>query len=75
MPYIFHVPLVTICLPVDIKFDDHTVVYELINPIRSTIFNFNKFIRNLDIKALLQYDSVLNPICEGSDFIDKITKI
>ena len=28
------------------KFDDATVVYSLINPIRSKIFNFNKFIRN-----------------------------
>ena len=50
--------------PTDIKFDDPTVVYSLTNPVRSKIFNFNKFVSNIDVKAL--------PCnCANSSFIDK----
>ena len=33
----------------DIKFDDPTTAYSLINPVRSKIFDFNKFVSNLDV--------------------------
>ena len=35
--------------PSDIKFDDPTTVYSLINPVSSKIFNFKKFVFNLDV--------------------------
>ena len=56
-------------LPIDIKFDDPTVVYSLNNSISSNVFNFYKFIHNLDVKTFLQ-DSILPCNCDGSDFID-----
>lgn len=49
VPYIFHDPSVKTCIPSDVKFDDATVVYSFINPIRSKIFNFNEFILNLGV--------------------------
>lgn len=58
-------------LPIDLKFDDPTVVYLHNNPIRSKIFNFNKFIHNLDVKFFHQNHFILVRNCEGSDYIDK----
>ena len=40
----------SLCLPIDVKFDDHTVVYSLFNPIKSEVFHFNEFIFNIDVK-------------------------
>ena len=68
--YIFHDPSmrsVIACLPTDIKFDYPTIAYPLTNP----IFNFHKFIHNLEVKAFLQDSSVLPCNCEGCDFMDK----
>ena len=59
------------CLTNDNKFDDPTVVYSLINRIRSKTFDFNKFICDHDVKAFLQDDFILAWNCEGSGFIDK----
>lgn len=59
------------CLTNDNKFDDPTVVYSLINRIRSKTFDFNKFICDHDVKAFLQDDFILAWNCEGSRFIDK----
>ena len=42
-------PQKSLCLPIDLKFDDHTVVYSLFNPIKAEVFNFNEFILNLDV--------------------------
>ena len=58
--HIFHDPSVTACLPTDIKFDDPTLVYLSTNPVRSKIFNFDKFIVNLDVKAFLQDNTNTN---------------
>ena len=58
-------------MPIDIKLDDPTGVYSLIDTIRSKIFDFNKLIRNLDVKAFAQNNSILPCSCEDSDFIDK----
>ena len=58
-------------LPTDIMFDDPTVVYSLTNLIRSKIFNFNKFVFNLDVKAFLQDNIILLCKCTGSCFTDK----
>ena len=38
----------------DIKIDDLTLKYSFSNPIRSKMFNFIKFVSNLDIKAFFQ---------------------
>lgn len=43
LPHIFHDPVLKACSPNDIRFDDPTVVYPLVIPIRSEIFNFDKF--------------------------------
>ena len=58
-------------MPTDIKFDDLAVMYWLINPIRFKIFDYDKFIRNLDVKACHQDNSILQCSCEASDIIDK----
>ena len=54
VPRIFYDPSVKTCLLTDVKFDDPTVAYLLANPIRSKIFNFDKFVPNLDVKAFFQ---------------------
>ena len=71
MPRVFHNPSVKVCLHFDIKFDEPTVVYSFNNPIRSKIFNFNKFVYNLDVKVFLQDNSLLTCNCERSDFTEK----
>ena len=43
------------------------VVYTLINPIGSKIFNFNKFVNNLDVKVF--FDDICE--CTVSLFVDK----
>ena len=58
-------------LPTDIISDDPTVVYSLTYPIRSKIFNFNKFVFNVDFKVFLQDNIILLCKCAGSCFIDK----
>ena len=55
----------------DVKFDDPFVVYLLSKPIRSKIFNFNKFVSNLDVKAFIQDNTIFPGNSLGSDFIDK----
>ena len=59
LPQIFHDPLVKSCLPIDVKFDDNTFAYSLTNPIISKIFNFKKFVSNLDVKAIFQDNTIL----------------
>ena len=71
VPGIFHDPSVKAYLPVNIKFDDPTIFYLLNNPIRSKIFNFDRFIHNLDVKAFLLDDSILSCNCKDSGFTDK----
>ena len=43
-------------------FDTATVVYTLINPLGSNIFNFNnfnKYVNNLDVKVFLDHNFIL----------------
>lgn len=51
-------------IPIDIKFDDLTVMYWLINTARFKIFDYDNFIGNIDIKASLQDNSILKCSCE-----------
>ena len=69
---IFHDPVVKQAMPnISSNFDIPTVVYTLTNPIGSKIFNFNKFVNKLDVKAFLDDNSTLPCECSGSQFIDK----
>lgn len=71
LPFLFYDPSLKARIPTDIKFDDHTIMYLLINPRRFKIFDYDKFIRNLYAKACLQDNFILQYSCEGSDFKDK----
>ena len=75
MQRIFHDPYVKTSLHIDIKFDNLAVFYFLINPIRSRIFNFNKFVNKLDVKAFLRNNYIFLRNYEGSDVIDKDNNI
>ena len=55
----------------DIKSNDPSAVYWVINPTRSKIFNFHEFTDNSHVKAFCQNNSILQYNYEGSDFIDK----
>ena len=54
----------------EIKFETPTVVYNLTNPIRSKIFNFNQFTSKFDINAFLNDENILPCHCEESPFRD-----
>ena len=71
VPRIFQDTSGKACLPTDIKCNDPTVVYSLTNTVRSKIFNFNKFVSNLDVKAFIQDNTILRCNCASSGFIDK----
>ena len=58
------------CLPTDVKIDDLTVPYSLTNPIRSKMYNFIKFVSNLDIKAFFQQNTIFSCDCADSGLID-----
>ena len=65
LPHIFHDPSVKACFPTDIKFEEPTVIYSLTNGIMSKIFNFVKFVSNLDVAAFLQDNTILPCNCAG----------
>ena len=71
VPHIFHDSPAKACLPTDAKFYDPTALYSLINPVRCKIFNFDKFIHDLDVEAFLQDTPILPRNCEGFVYIDK----
>ena len=72
LPRIFNDALVKQALPnLPSVFDTPTVVYTLQNSIGTKIFNYNKFVNNLDLDSFLNDDSILPCECEGSPFIDK----
>ena len=71
LPRIFHEQSVKITLPSNItNFDTPTVVYNLESPMYSKIFNFNKFVSQLDIPTFLNDNTILPCNCAGSEFID-----
>ena len=68
---IFHDNDVINALPrIPEKFDTPTVVYSLSQPIRSKIFNFNKFSSELDTTAFVKDNSIVPCACQGSSFVD-----
>ena len=71
--HIFNNPLDKAALPNKSNhLDTPTVVYTLTNTTGSKIFIFNKFVNNLDVKALLENYSASPCKCTGFPFIDKI---
>ena len=52
-------------------FDTPTIVYILTNEVGSKIFNFNKFVNNLNGKAFLDDNSTLSCECTISQSVDK----
>ena len=52
------------------KFSIPMVAYKLQNPIGSEIFNFNKFVKNLDVDAFLGDENTLPCNCDNSPFVD-----
>ena len=55
------------------KIDGPTVEYSLLNPIKPKIFNFDKFVSNLDVKVFLQENTIFPCNGVGSGFIDRVT--
>lgn len=55
------------------------MVFTLMNLLESKIFNFNKFVINLNVKVLLDNNSTFFCYCKDSLFVDKdhsnITKV
>ena len=59
-------------IPMDARdFPIPTVVYNLPPPIRSKIFNFNKFIEDLDLNQFLMDNNTVPCVCENSEFKDE----
>ena len=42
------------------------------NPVRSRMFNFNKFVNNLGVKAVLDDNSTMPSDYIGTPFVDKV---
>ena len=53
------------------SFKPPTIVYSLNPPIGSKLFNFNKFVNNLDVESFLVDSSTLPCKCSKSPFKDK----
>ena len=51
-------------------FEIPNVTYKLQEPISSKIFNFNSFVKNIDVQQFLEDDSVLPCNCSNSPYID-----
>ena len=54
-----------------VKFPMPMVTYKLTPPITSTIFNFNRFVINLDLGLLLTNPDSLQCKCDNSPFADR----
>lgn len=68
----FHDPLVKTALPnTSAHFGTPTLVYNLMNLIRSKTFNFNKFVNFPDVNVFLVNNSTLHCDCRSSPFKDK----
>ena len=52
------------------KYEPPTIIYTLSNTIHSTLFNFNKFVKDLNLEAFDDENSILPCECEGSEFKD-----
>ena len=56
---------------ISFKIRKFIVAYQLNNSISFKIFNFNKFIHNLDVKVFFQDNSIMACGCQDSNFLDK----
>ena len=75
LPRILHDPSLSNFLPnAPYKFEVPTVVYKLCDPISSKIFNFNKFVDEIDINEFLQDITSLPCSCSDSPFSDPFHK-
>ena len=52
------------------KYEPFTVIYTLPNTIHSTLFNFDKFVKDLNLETFDDDNSFLPCECEGSEFKD-----
>ena len=52
------------------KYEVPTVIYKLVDPIRNTIFNFNKFVKNLDVYAFMKNETTIPCVCNNSTFVN-----
>ena len=57
-------------LPVSLRCDLPTVVYQLTNTIRSKLFNYKEFVQSIDIDAFLADQSSLPCDCDQSSFLN-----
>ena len=51
-------------------FTNPTIIYSLKEPVRSKIFNFNKFSSSLNVRSFLKDSTILPCSCENSEFKD-----
>ena len=71
LPRLLHSPTLLSSFPKQAgTYEVPTVVYKLEDSICSKIFNFNKFIKALDLDTFLQDETILPCNCEGSIFTD-----
>ena len=71
IPRLLHSPALSLAYPKQVgSYDAPTVVYNLEDTIASKIFNFNKFVKELDLTAFLQDETILPCNCHQSPFID-----
>ena len=72
---IFHNPSIQNAFPKQAgTFEPPTVVYRLVDSIRTTIFNFSKFVRELDVDAFLRDNNILPCNCNSSIYADPYHK-
>ena len=72
LPKILHDPCILKAIPsVAKKFETPTVIFKLSQTIGSKIFNFNKFVRNLNVEEFLKDNNTLPCNCKNSQYIDK----
>ena len=71
LSYIFPHPLVKPAFFKTSHFDTATVVYTSINPLGSNIFNFNKYVNDLNMKVFLDENFIFPYGDAASPFADK----
>ena len=57
-------------LPLHLKNDSPTVIYQLTDTVRSKLFNYKKFVQSLDVDTFLSDNSILPCECDHSPFIN-----
>ena len=72
LPRIFHNSTLSELLPsIPNKFEVPTVIYKLKDTIASTIFNYNKFAKSVDLNRYLEDETYLPCECNDSVFADE----